>query len=371
MKRTALLFILFSLLITCKKNIDPVANTDSSFFFVKGSLNNQDFKIEAGIDSFYLFTNYSGTFVSEFKKPCADCKESLKISLLSPRYKKDGPFLFDSIFGLDLFDYSFKNDLSRSYAVSLVARPKGAGTLASQLWTFSDGTSSNLANPTKVFSGNNSYGVNYWVEYITPPAQRCTTSINKVFNFMAQDSLSDSTYRSIPKISSYFDTTNLKTFFFLTDTINSISCSWTFGDGDTASGFNVSHKYNTPGQYEAKANLVLKGNIPWQLNERVGYLDNSCIANFDYTVTPLGFIGNTKTLIVIEYTDKNGVKYNSQIAEQNSNTFFKIISKKEHEPNEKGQKTTAFEVAFYCKLSNGTQTIDFITSKAKIAFAHP
>ncbi|MDR1201017.1 MAG: PKD domain-containing protein [Tannerellaceae bacterium] len=113
----------------------------------------------------------------------------------------------------------------------------------SYLWTFSDGGSSTLENPSYSFSRVGSYAVSL----TATSDEGCTNMISKanlieVIHFVVQRSVSDTIICSVP---------NDVTFRGLIG--SNVDYSWDFGDGENgnSSFLPITHKYNSSGTYLA------------------------------------------------------------------------------------------------------------------------
>ena len=70
MKNNVLILFLLLAFFSCKKNTDPVANISNPLFYIEGLMDNQKLLLEAGVDSFYLQTDYNlnstDTYLDQF-----------------------------------------------------------------------------------------------------------------------------------------------------------------------------------------------------------------------------------------------------------------------------------------------------------------
>jgi PKD repeat protein len=113
-------------------------------------------------------------------------------------------------------------------------------------WTFGDGTSSNQVNPTHVYANAGTYNV-------------CLRVIKRTASGVLTNCVGEKCYTIIvPQqcniVASYTwqaDVANFKRINFTNTTIapTAATALWNFGDGTTASTWNVAHIYAQPGRY--------------------------------------------------------------------------------------------------------------------------
>jgi small GTP-binding protein len=267
--------------------------------------------------------------------------------------------IFDSVFNLTNYDYYLLN--SNSYEGSFTSNASGSGAIT-HLWDFGDGTTSTIANPTKIFPNN----YNNIITYTSSFSGGCSSNIAKKFDFSV-----DSPILYYPKIICYSDTSGKVLNFTLSDSFNIKKVNWYFGDGDSLSGMQVSHSYSNAGVYLVKALITFFSGNQIEVNQNINYINkNLCVANYIFNIVPIQNLNQFST-IIMEYTDKNGMVYSSKNAKQNSTSFFKLLPLNPYVLNDKNQATYSFNLTGNAVLSNGTQNINFIGFKSKIAFSHP
>ncbi|MEO1261132.1 MAG: hypothetical protein AAFZ15_20185 [Bacteroidota bacterium] len=110
-----------------------------------------------------------------------------------------------------------------------------------------------------------------------------------------------------------------------------------------------------------------------------------CSANFDYEIEIITILDTVSTTIIsapfdslqfsavtIIYTDKNGNEFRSDRAGQNPGANFTINNVEEYELNEKGEATQKLEVEFNCQLWDGNLNVkNIISGNAIWGVAHP
>ncbi len=113
-----------------------------------------------------------------------------------------------------------------------------SGTGASQYqWLFGDGDSSSAAAPEHTYTAAGSYSV----KLVTFTATGCTDTATQLINI-------GSTRTGFSLLSGAC--TGKLLAFANTSSPQPLSSTWTFGDGQTASGINVQHSYATAGNYQ-------------------------------------------------------------------------------------------------------------------------
>lgn len=164
-----------------------------------------------------------------------------------------------------------------------------------QFWTFGDGDTSSLANPTKTYSSEGTYSVQLLLES----------------NFGCKDSLSrDHIVYPQPEASFSVNDTNqcLRNNSFVFSNLSSISSGtmtygWEFGDGDSVVQTAPTHSYTTHGVYSIR--LYAESNF--------GCLDSAFLST-EVFPQPKAIIGITDSTIcyrdhVFDYADSSELAY--------------------------------------------------------------
>lgn len=150
-------------------------------------------------------------------------------------------------------------------------------------WSFGDGTSSNLANPTHTYTRNGVYAIclnmfdtlnncrssfcdSVLITNATPNPPTCTPRYTSVRNGL---------------------TVNFQNTSNITNTARFI---WNFGDGTTASGYNATHTYTASGVYWACLTMIDSTSAGSCRNTfcdsvRVGTVVVNCQARFNKSIT--------------------------------------------------------------------------------------
>jgi len=146
-------------------------------------------------------------------------------------------------------------------------------TITSYFWTFGDGDSSTVTNPTHTYSNSGRYKVCLTIE----SALRCT------------DTFCDSVQVTAPCTADYtytVDTLNNVSFTNLSSTLsiagNGYSYKWSFGDNSSIdTSIHPVHQYNSAGQYGVSLTIIGNGDSCFYYD--TVYV-NDCSASFATTV---------------------------------------------------------------------------------------
>ncbi|TAE86262.1 MAG: PKD domain-containing protein [Bacteroidetes bacterium] len=166
-------------------------------------------------------------------------------------------------------------------------------------WTFGDGTTSTQKNPTHNYSANGWY---YVCLKVTKPDTSCTNMFcDTIYRGPINNSTCNANFdfivdNSDPKKIHF---TNTSTFDSLTRL--PILSIWSFGDGDSAAGFNLSHTYVTAGNYQVCL-TVKQGNCQHTTCKTISVQPSlGCHASFTYTLYP-DTIDGTKRIVMFNNT---------------------------------------------------------------------
>lgn len=144
--------------------------------------------------------------------------------------KPDADFVADSLILCDPASVTFVNNSI-------------AGGTPSYLWQFSDGGSSTLANPTHVFTPAGVYNVTLTIK---ATAGCVDTSVFVVPGMVTVNPKPTGGFSLTPTETTIYD----PDISFFDGSINAITWSYTFGDGDGSADANPTHTYTKPGDFE-------------------------------------------------------------------------------------------------------------------------
>ncbi|MDP2722211.1 MAG: PKD domain-containing protein, partial [Bacteroidales bacterium] len=132
------------------------------------------------------------------------------------------------------FDMSSPSPLCQDESITFT--PTGSASIIDQQWIFGDGGTSTLMSPTYTYHTPG----DYLLIYHYTDENGCTDSITKPIRVNPLPDVDFTTSSHIACMDTPID-------FMGSSTSNIISWDWDFGDGQTASGQNVTHSYSTWG----------------------------------------------------------------------------------------------------------------------------
>ena len=370
-------FIFMSFLFSCEKKIEPFGTiSETTTFYVKGSIQNESYRVEAGSNDYFMYSDYSNdsfnvlSFIGNIRKNCTSCKEGIQISIRN--YKAligNETYEIDSTFSANnsyLYYNHSKND-TIGYTVHFTSKSIGPDPKI-QWWDFNDGNNFVL-------------GIDPEKTYRWPGIYKLKHRISNSGNYNTLESYIEVDDKAINnKLDFDYSITNQRVCNFLlkgTDTLTH-DIVWIFGDGITKqfNTVNPVYTYVSSGIYTVTLGILLKGTTDTiiAIRKKIVTSDfpdpNPLVANFDYQVNP---VIDTIQLsrVIIEFTDASGT-YTSQKANQDiAKDYFRVLSSKDFLLNDKGQKTRMIKVEFNCTVSNGLTSKDLKNMEANIAVAYP
>ena len=149
---------------------------------------------------------------------------------------------------------------------------------ASVKWTFGDGTSAYTWNADHVYTLPGTYQVCLRIQ----TSSNCVKEICKTITVVVPCD------RQISYVS-YPDQANPRRIYFNNTTPGSNTgavAQWSFGDGTTATGWNVIHEYSTPGRYKVCLRVEFFAGCVKEKCDSITVNGNSdCLTNSRFTVT--------------------------------------------------------------------------------------
>lgn len=196
----------------------------------------------------------------------------------------------------------------------------GSGSTLSYLWTFGDGTSSTLKNPSKTYASG---GAKIVKLNISDSAQSCFSSKTDTLFLIAPVSLCAANYtKTVNGLNVTFNNTSLST----NGSSSTLSYLWTFGDGTSSTLKNPSKTYTTAGIKIVKLSISDSAQSCFSSKTDTLLLTssvNQCAASFTKTIsgltatfnnTSLNTNGTTLGLSYLwEFIGPNNYRYNSTL----------------------------------------------------------
>ena len=343
----------------------PIFNATLNFF------NGETITWEAGVDDYYMFTEFEkdnlgiNSFIGRMEKEnCDTCTETLAIYIRDVPFDTSGsPDPNRSPFNQDEYYYFSKNntitlttyDTTTLYEVNLIIDATVTNFNANTEYEWNiDGNIYIETNPTilldfispqtmvtlKVTDSSNGDSCVVWqTQYIKPSTnERCAVRIGPDYDpNLFLESLS-----AIPEIF------NGQPSFF-----------WNNGSSE-----NI---YFDPIEPGVPISVTMTDNIEcqstagfvWSGNMVVDTLPQ-CSAHFTYEVTPVFSIDSTVigvtndsfqySAVTIVYKNKDGLTFRSDLNPQNENANFNILNVEEYDDNELGYPTKKLDLQFNCTL---------------------
>jgi hypothetical protein len=357
------LFILFG----CKKQAEPILQSGPSLFVLNGNLEGENISVEAGKNSFYMYSNFereaNNTLLlkANLKQTCSDCKESYEFIF---RANNDLNIPQDSMIKKGKYKF-FKNDVDSQISYKVKFRADHFNQpIISYLWRFPDGSTSNDSTPTKTYTQPQTLQVILLCKY----ASNCQADINlpiRINKGMVINPLKFN-YTFVQGTNRYI------TFVpVLTDTIVNGKFIWEFGDGKTSETFgSVNHFYTDSGAYKVCIKTQYLGDT-LSYCQRIKTPDKkNCIANFSSSqnieVNNPNFYS-----IEINYIDANGNRFSSKDLHQDVASFFEVLTSENYLKNEINQNTKSLDIKFNCNLKGNSGIRKMQNFQGKIAVAIP
>ena len=335
-----------------------------------GTVNGQPLNIQAGIDDYIMYTDYTydnASSVYEFngslrKFNCASCAKSLSIKIRNFEQTTTAqPVITDSAFTRNYYSINTTGGSPTQYTFTFNAQ-LGAGVVQSYEWNFGDGNTASVDSLPHTYSHPGIYTVSLKVFYQTG----CSDSLTNVFRVGVPGSVCHARFNP-------FMNTNTLTVVDMSVGVGALSYHWDFGDGITSTQQNPQHVYAANGVYKITLTVTDSDNHISEYSRKVYTVpQTTCIASYLFpSWVP---VNNTAALsnTTIEWTDDNGVLYSSENGAQDDNSFFKIISIEDYANNSTGDKTKKLTVQFRSRLYNAahTSSVDIDVTDAVMGVAY-
>ena len=376
MKKVKIILALLTVIlftVTCKKEHVPATTISTPVFYFNGMVGGVSTSIDAGINNYYMYSSYTQdtnhvyNFIGNLQKTTSNLN-SIEIQLndykVSPVNSNTQP---DSSFKTGSYSYYSVGVTDTVYNVQFNSSYIN-GTPQTYTWTFGDGTTSNIPNPTHSYTAKGNYNV-------------CLTIMGSSGTSSICNNLNLSSPATMVKKTAISSTSLGDTIFFSASTIGftGIQFNWNFGDASgtidtlTHTIDNTSHTYTAAALYHVSLTVkdsATGNNITTNYNAPTASYTVGGVTNYSVTSVSPGSSFRLSN-VIIKWTDASGVIYTSNNnTAQPSGSYFKIISVAPYQTNINGQATEMLHVNFSCTLYNGTNSIQITNADAVIAVAY-
>jgi hypothetical protein len=330
---TPLLFLFFS----CKSDIEPIDGLLVPVFKVGGETGSGQFVFEAGVDSIYLFTNYSldsgianltGTFANASCAPNLQCPGSLSFTLRVKESEglpegQNFPFLKDinQGSGYQTLKITPKDTLNRDYSIQVSGQ-----------------TSVNLPAQVNLFN----------VEPVDINIQ-ALDRVNQVKSVTSLHYLP--AYPDSCKAATLLARVNDQKVSLRTEISggSNQNYSWNNGVFDVSEiiadyGQNQSYAVTITGPDAGCTTVASLSNLP--VSTGSDWISTTGMNVITSPVQPVTALTGVKIL----WTNPAGVKFSSATSEQPVSSFFTITKIDPYQFNEKGQSTVQIHIRYQCAL---------------------
>jgi len=368
-KRYIIILLCFLVASACRKKKYPTGETiGEPEFYIKATINGQEFNQSAGINDYRMYTSYTQNSQGLYSLQghlktggcSASCPASLKISINNFTTLATGAAI-NITEALAAGDREF---LTAPQSVEFT--PNFNKPAASYQWDFGDGQSSALEKPKHSFEKPGTYVVKLTAISTTG----CNSTIYNTVR-VGRSGIMESA--NILQTSAQGRTLSFKC------QVNGgtpQSYYWSFGDGSHSTLSQPTHSYLVTGSYPVSVKIV-----DTRLDTITAYFNAvtqndaySCAINYSASAasseqeSPLQ---SSLSKVFFEWTDGAGNTFSSSKALQPKNSFFTITSIGDYENNENGQKTKKVRLRFQCYLKdNNNNLVKIENAEAVISVAY-
>lgn len=373
----ALLAISLLFVANCKPKDEPFdEGKGSPVFLISGSVDGRPTQYIAGVDSYYMYSQYRYDvkdsvywMEAELKKTnCTTCPNSILISIADAEVSSGtGSVNISKVVQPDTFVYlldSGGSTSSNTYKFDFIGEDTGYKNPIYE-WDFGGAGKSSLKNPSFTFTDTQTRNVCLTVTDLTSSCKN--TACNTIKPQVAGNDTCS------PRFS----------YVVLGDTsIQFVNQSqggnylWDFGDGLSSTQTSPIKIYSRKDTYKVCL-TVSSATCTQTLCKSVVLADTNftCGVNFYVGSTKLNTfvtkISKTST-VVVRYIDENGVLYQSNLQNQPIGSNFTKVSTRNYDPNEKGEKTQLLNITFKCRVFNSIGGFkDIVVTNGVVAIAYP
>ena len=283
-------FIFTLIIFSCKKEEEPKPLTNKPVFFVEMNLNNEVLKYYAGVDSFYMTTNFNYdtsnicSYISELSKlNCDNCQEKLVFKIRSNDVKPENSYL-DINQSLEINkNYIYRNIVEEKliYEFDFNAFAENENKVEQYIWDFGNNEIiiSETSDINYFYKDTGIYNVCLSIQY----KDETTTNIcNEIHVFNKKNDLDNLDFIYTK------DTKNSFELNFEPNISNADNYFWDFGDGKNSNNISPVHIFEEVGIYNVCLTITNNG-----ISRKI--CKNIAIENIIYQVKFTGDLGINQT----------------------------------------------------------------------------
>jgi hypothetical protein len=390
LKKITLIALVATLFVTCKKDqLPPTTVENQPVFTFNGTIYSNTVSWSAGVNNYYMYSSYSQndttgvlSFIGNLQN-ISNANNSIefiindyKTSALNTTSISAGHI--DSALSTSVaYVYNKGNTVindTTGYTVNFTSKIY-SGSALSYKYSFGDGSTSSLPNPSHTYSYKGNYHTSLNIDF-----SHCNNVID-TNSFNISKDTTQLTIDSIHAVDSMRVGLNeiVKLSSAVAGGTPPYSYFWQFGDGNTSTLATPSHYYadSNSSQNTYLCTLTVTDHAHSTAIYNYVVQDSGETCRFDYNMSspkPNIIVTNSQALsaITILYTNASGVQYTSKNASQSGS--FSITSVSSYQNNVNGKPTEMLKVEFNnCSLYNSTANPPLIIASgtATIAVAYP
>lgn len=374
-----IILFLISFVLGCSQDpppdvFPPDESTEPVFissFKIDGDLRS----IITGLDDYYMYTDFTEdstgySFIGELKEAncLTNCSESIKFEIqdimTASTNTSEWEGNIDSVLAIGSYDYVQEVSITNPGALNLTLIANAFGTPPFEYeWTTSVGDTDFITGEVVTFDiSNQPFPIDITLK--TTDSAECVSTHTK--SIKEDGSTCDASIMVIESVAANtFDSTYLSV-----DASPNAAITWS--NGDTGNAIQIFQG----GEYCVNimnAGCTASSCINYITTDPLGVSVPYCSNTFESIL--VGGIDSTTIIngrIKISYVDNNGTRYQSDLATQNSEAYFEVLSSSDYDLNEQGQKTRQLDIIFNCTLvaENG-ESIQISDGIATIAVSYP
>ncbi len=400
--KLTLLLLLLSFWTACRKVELPPPVEESPVFAISADLDGRPFLLEAGIEEYYLFTEYREdnqgflSFVGRWEKTSdctSDCLESLEVEIRNTAINSGPlPFNVEQALALGTRDF-FRDSVGVVTDTSLLGfevlfeNRSNSNIPLSYQWDFGDSSQASEFTPAPKF-----YPPSFLMDppvvsltvnnAINTPFIDCNLTTTRVLSF---DSLNANIECGVEIDFQVMDSTMVE-LCAQAQGIAPFTYLWAGAGVDTSTN---SDQCITVGIFDSTSIEVTVIDATGCLtkNNIVGNIDSNnpneplilCTTNFDYSFTQIDSVSVRLIVdslrlgqVTLRYTDPTGDLYSTEGLSVSDQGQFEILESSGYQDNENGEATRLLKVRFDAILANGNgQLLRLENAVATMAVAYP